>query len=368
MDDAQRTATATLSGVRPRATTVPTGIIMRSCSSTPCPTKHSASQPLSMVLQLPNSFSDATARWTRGDGVPLTSDSSTLLTIKPEDLASAGTLIELRANITLGSASGLATLSVPINSAPYCPAGTKCLTVDQKSDSFADSLFVASASGFADDDDGSGNLKYEWGTLDDRRNPSPVPCDDLTACKFSHLPKGPTTIYVRAKDPQGAFAEERTVVVVQGPPANFSAAAAVAAVNMSNVVNTGDPALLTEAAHSIAALASYGLSNATTTSDSAKQELQAVVNNQGAALLVASKGTVDVRDPAAAQTTALGAASMVKVMSNISEAAAGAALEIGKTSGCPGGSGSWVVGWVGGALCLGVGGFTHSRSADFPST
>lgn len=273
-------------------------------------------------------------RWSRGDGASVSS-TSTDLTVSPSDLAGAGSLFTVYANISLNEASGVAAFSVPMNAVPYCPATIgKCLAVTSKHETFPDAEFLASASGFADDDDGSGALTYEWGVLDDRRRPSPLLIDKVSTFKFAGLPKGPTTIYVRAIDPQGAAVDEQTVVVVHDPPPNFSATSAVEAVNISNVVNVGDPAVINQAVQSIAALANFGLASDSSASESTKQALRDVVDTKGAALLVASAASVDKHDPEAAQTAAFSAASMVKVMNNVSEEAKGAALDIGKNREC----------------------------------
>jgi len=324
--------------VRPRAATVPTGSIARLCGSTACAPKHSGSQPLSLVLQLPGAFAAASVSWARADGIPIAAgDVSGLeLTVPVAKLPAAGTPLVVQANISLNGESGSAMLTVPVNSAPYCPPGKeKCLTVDAKHDIFPYVEFVATASGFSDDDDGASNLMYEWGVFDQRQRPSPLLIDRVTTYKFVGLPKGQTKIYVRATDAAGASAEEWTVVTVRDPPAEFSATSAVESVNISTVASLGDPALLNQAANSIVALASFGLTS-NTTSDAAKQELMAAVNDKGAALLVASAAKVDAHDPEAAQTAAFSAASMVRVMnmSSVSEEAKGAALDIGMNCEC----------------------------------
>jgi hypothetical protein len=97
------------------------------------------------------------------------------------------------------------------------------------------------------------------------------------------------------------------------PPKGFDAAAAAAALNVSSVANVGDPSVLNQAAASIASLASFGLSEAANSSDEDKGRLRAVVDTQGAALLVASAAAGDARDPEAAQTAAFSAAGIFKV-------------------------------------------------------
>ena len=95
----------------------------------------------------------------------------------------------------------------------------------------------------------------------------------------------------------------------------------------------GDPAALNQAAQSIAALASFG-ADSNTTSVADKAALQEVVDGKGSELLLASAGSIDVRDPEAARTAAASAAGMVAVMTNLTADAQKAVLSIGESREC----------------------------------
>ncbi len=328
-----RTATAVITGVRPRAAPVPTGTISRACGAAACPRKHGTSQPLSLVMQLPNAFAAATVTWARADTGAITGVSGTQLTIAAANLPAAGAPLTVVANISLGGELGSATITVQTNAAPYCSLGTgNCLSVEPRTGQFPGAEFVATALGFSDDDDGAAGIIYEWGVMGAGNRPLPLLIDRVTTFKFSGLPVGGNKIYVRAVDAQGAVAaREDTTVTVLPPQANFNPKTAVDSVDVSQVESLGDPAVLNQAANSIAALASFGASSADMTAED-KEALQSVVDDKGSALLKASASQVDAHDLEASHTAAFSAVSMVKVMnaSVISDDTKEAALNIGK--------------------------------------
>ena len=160
-----RSATATLEGVRPRAASVPTGTVLRACGAVACPPLHSTDQPLSLTLQLPAAFAAATVQWS-SEQVALASkdiDAASLDLTIPPTLLPRGGAVTVEAALTLKGETGTATLTVPVNSAPYCAdAAGACLSVDTKSDVFPGASFVATAANIADDA-GAFSLRWVWG-------------------------------------------------------------------------------------------------------------------------------------------------------------------------------------------------------------
>ena len=220
-----RKATATLAGVRPRAGAVPTGTVNRACGPAGCPAKHDAAKPLMAILQLPPAFAAANVTRSRQDGVALAAGDVTAsgleVTIPPAKLPRGGASISLTATIILeaGGTEGHTAPAVPINAAPYCPTGKSCLSLSAKTGQFPSAEFVATASGFVDDDDDDASrLKYEWGTFDHARGTrTTLMVDQVTLFKFAGLPAGETEVYVRVSDPLGAVVERRETVNVTAP-------------------------------------------------------------------------------------------------------------------------------------------------------
>ena len=324
---------------------MPTGTIVRVCGAAPCAPKQSGSLPLSLSLALPPAFASAAVTWARADGIALAAGAVTAggrsLMLLASELPSGGTPLTIMANISQEGVTGVASISVPINAAPYCTTAStafapesgnstqgSCLALVAKSNVFPGAEFLADAPAFADDDDGAAALTYEWGTLDAKAQRVPQLTDRVTSFRFAALPLGATTVYVRAVDPLGASAEARAVVTVVDPPAGFDASTAVDALNITSLVNTADPSVINQAAASVAALASF--SSASNASQEQKAAVQAAIDTKASALLLASSATVDSNDPDAAAAAAASAGAMVKVMANVSGEARTAVLNLGK--------------------------------------
>jgi hypothetical protein len=145
---------------------------------------------------------------------------------------------------------------------------------------------------------------------------SPLLIDRATSFKFSRLPLGPSTVYVRAIDAQGAGTTFMRVVTVKAPPPGFDASGAVAALDIARAAATGDPAALSQVAMAIASLASYGFSS-TASSANASSEFARSVDAKATAVLAASSASLDAKDPDALRTTTASAASVVKVMTSM---------------------------------------------------
>lgn len=70
---------------------------------------------------------------------------------------------------------------------------TGCLSVTANRVVFPYAEFAATTAGFADDDDGTSALVYEWGVLDGSTR-VPKSIDATTSVKFTNLPKGGTWV------------------------------------------------------------------------------------------------------------------------------------------------------------------------------
>lgn len=129
--EARRSAVATLTGVRPLETPVPTGTITRACGGAGCGRKHAGGAPLALSLRLDTGFTDASVTWWRrsaaGDTqLPGSAVSGNMLDVKipPGQLPSGGEPVTVVAKMTGAGKTGEAVLTVPINGAPYCSAGS----------------------------------------------------------------------------------------------------------------------------------------------------------------------------------------------------------------------------------------------------
>lgn len=156
---------------------------------------------------------------------------------------------------------------------------------------------------------------YEFGLVINGA-PSPLITDGATNYKFASLPLGSSTLYVRAIDAQGASVTVTRSVTVQNPPAGFDVGSAVAAVDVSRAISTGDPAAINQAAMAIASLASYGMS-ASGMSANATAAFAQGVDAKASAVLSASTAKLDVTDPEATRAAASTAATVVKVTTNM---------------------------------------------------
>ncbi|GBF88175.1 hypothetical protein Rsub_00887 [Raphidocelis subcapitata] len=398
--DPAHTASASLSGVRPRPGNVPVGTLSRTCAAAAaaaagsaaaapaaCPRWHPGDQPLTLVLQLPPEFEDATVAWSRADGAAVPASavapSGRQLTLPAAQLPRGGALT-VTASASLGGGTGLVSATVQVEAPPYCAAPNgACLSVVAVRAAFPDAAFDAFASGFVDGDDdddgalgGLGDVTYEWGVVgaDGARLPLLVGAAS-PSFRFAGLPPGASTLYVLARDDSGAFAEARAAVEVAAPAGGFDAVAAVSGVDADRAADLGDPDAINAAAATLAALAAYcaeadcsaggggggggGGDNATAPAARAGQaaaaaaarppppaprvpsaaraavlrrasqrELQVAIDSKGAALLAASAAALNARDAAALQASAATAAGVVRAMGAVSEGAAAAAATI----------------------------------------
>jgi hypothetical protein len=318
-----RSASAVLAGVRPVPASVPTGTITRVCTANPCPPTHAGGTPLLLSLRMAGASSDATVAWSL-NGAAISGATSARVTIPAASLPTNGAPAVVTATITKGDATGVASLTVPINVAPRCvaPAGYEgdyaCLTVatGKAGDAFPAAEFAATAAGIVDDAPAS-ELTYEWGVMVNKVA-TPMLIDRANAFTFRGLPQGESTVYVRAVDAQGASVVATAKVTVVAPAEGFSAAAAAAAVDVDQAVATKDPAAVGAAARTLAALFSVG-----------GAAVQDAVDTKGPALLTSSAASINQWDPEGAVTTAASAAKLVAVMKNVSLETRETAVQIG---------------------------------------
>lgn len=127
-------ATASLSlRPRPSASAFPRGILTRQCGLAGCATPHNTDRPLTVSLVLDPQYTDATVSWTSPELPTLaslqtrntTSDTAApagthYLTTPPSQLPSNLAGISITASMALANVTGLATIYVPLNSAPAC--------------------------------------------------------------------------------------------------------------------------------------------------------------------------------------------------------------------------------------------------------
>ncbi len=198
---------------RPSASAFPRGTLARQCGLAGCAAPHNTNRPLTVSLVLDPQYTDATVTWTIPQlpslaslQLPLktlgtTSDTAVppgthYLTIPPSQLPSNLPGISITASMALANVTGLATVYVPLNSAPSCAlaagaaatsglagaaaanASSPCLAlevVQNASAALPFAIVMARVEGMDDEgstqdgisSSGSGGelLRYEFGTL-----------------------------------------------------------------------------------------------------------------------------------------------------------------------------------------------------------
>jgi hypothetical protein len=132
----------------------PTGAVKRVCPSRQCPERHTTDKPLVLVLQLDAGFENAVVAWS-SSAVDLASvaTNKTQLTIPVAKLPVVG-VVDVSASFIVGNKSGVATLFVPVDGAPYCPDGSSCFIAAVPAgakDTFPNAVFSAAAPNIVDD-------------------------------------------------------------------------------------------------------------------------------------------------------------------------------------------------------------------------
>ncbi|KAG2422805.1 hypothetical protein HXX76_015752 [Chlamydomonas incerta] len=356
--------------LRPRAAAAagaaafPRAALSRQCAAAACGAPHPTDRDLVVLLRLlPPYDTAATAAavnvtWSSPDAAAAalgpstaaaTGDTSAqLLTVPAAALPAGRSSITLAAALTLAqpgsaaaaaAASGQASITVPLDSAPYCgrdranPSQCLALTLTGAFPTAAASLRAqdwvddgaydtAAASSAADTSTAA--LRYEFGVV---RRPVAAAGSTATATRqvyevrqvgaaaaasLGGLPVGDVALYCCAVDAAGARACAAINVTVAAPSAGgssgggagagaFDASAALAALDVSALSAAGDRRTLLTAAYQAAALLSYagsvngsssGNSSSSSTSSSNAAALSAqMVANQTAALVSAILGT-----------------------------------------------------------------------------
>jgi hypothetical protein len=155
---------------------------------------------------------------------------------------------------------------------------------------------------------------------------------DLATYSITGLPKGSSTIYGCAVDADGAHFCTSGDVVVKDPPANFSAAAALDSVDVTQAASTGDVAALTKIAMSVSNLAAYvtasSVSLAQTLTSTTAAAAQAKVDAKAASIITSLAAKVDARDYQAMQTVVTAVVSLGKASANMSAATKASVLSV----------------------------------------
>ncbi|KAG2433800.1 hypothetical protein HXX76_008158 [Chlamydomonas incerta] len=285
--------------LRPRSTAVPfpRGNLTRQCSAAACASAHATSSPLSVLLVIATAFTDATVKWASVEvpgvsalTVATSATDSTLapgqhrLTIPAASLPNNRAAITITATMTLKGVSGEASVTLPINSAPYCSlttaspatplANAACLEVTALSDTFPTAAFKVRATGWADAQATStansggaaatasavSSLTFEFGTqsasaggrvLDSMQQSGNAPAGTLVG-----LDQGNVTLYGCAIDPEGSRTCGTVVVTVKPPAKDFNASAALATVDVAALLDSNDKKSLLQAASTAASILS----------------------------------------------------------------------------------------------------------------
>ncbi|KAG2423083.1 hypothetical protein HXX76_002310 [Chlamydomonas incerta] len=163
--------------------------------------------------------------------------------------------LTIAANLSLAGATGLATTTVSLNSAPSCSLGTsasECLTSSILTSTFPNAAVSLLAQGWADSQDDSQLLRYEFGVRSvgagGRASDSAQQIGGSSSATVLGLPVGNSTLYCCVIDTAGSRTCATTVVTVNPPAADFNAAAALASVNVSALAQAGDQRTLLQAA------------------------------------------------------------------------------------------------------------------------
>ena len=140
--------------LKPQPDGTPTGSVKRVCTSSRCPERHATNNALTLVLQLDAGFESATVTWT-SSAVDLSGvgANTTQLIIPVAKLPVVGS-VDASATFTVGNKTGMASIVVPVDGAPYCPEGTSCMgaaLATGVNDTFPDAVFQATVSNVVDD-------------------------------------------------------------------------------------------------------------------------------------------------------------------------------------------------------------------------
>ncbi|GLC60709.1 hypothetical protein PLESTB_001660900 [Pleodorina starrii] len=290
--------------LRPRdaARPFPRGQLTRQCAAAGCGSPHSTDRNLTVLLQLEPPYNTAataaavTVSWSSAEAAAVSSltaatassdptsglpEGAFLLTVPAAALPAAqnSTTITITANMSaaaIGSAaaaSGFATVTVPLNGAPYCNLSatdpSACLGLTIRDSTFPSAAFTLTAHDWADaGQQDSRGLKYEFGVRQAialAGGATTIATNVVqqlgtaTSATLVGLPQGVVQLYGCAIDSDGSRTCGRVNVTVDPPAAGFNATATLAAINITDLI---------QAAHQFAQLARVAANSTSSSSSS----------------------------------------------------------------------------------------------------
>ncbi|KAL4452032.1 hypothetical protein ABPG75_007694 [Micractinium tetrahymenae] len=309
----------------------PVGTLARFCpGAAGCTSKqHRPSEPLRLLfsLQDPSLLPHTAFAWASSD-VSLPAGGKQSLVIQPYTAAGVpvfadGATITIHVTASADGKSATASLAVPIARRPACTAaaGASCLAASPASGPQDTTAFAATASGFAADS----SLTYDWGTQDaaGRREYFARGTADA-AFTFAPrvLPAGSATLFVCARDANGAQACSTTAVNVTAP------AAAVSAADIANIADSLSTAVAAGSTHALlSAVRQLSAASAATGTD-AGAAAAAAAQAEGAMGALQSALSGDGATVEESLGVAAAAASLVAASPTVTPALADSALNV----------------------------------------
>ncbi|GIM01490.1 hypothetical protein Vretimale_6287 [Volvox reticuliferus] len=325
---------------RPRSATTPfpRGTLSRLCAAAACSAPHSTDRNLTVLLQLAAPYNTASTAatvivtWASAEApavsgltavTAITNPSSGLpagafqLTIPAAFLPSAQSSITITANLSTSSSAttnGAATLTVPLNGAPYCTLSSTdpaaCFTLTTLNASFPSAAFTLRALGWADvgQDTTSQQLKYEFGirqaiVLAGGASITTRVVQQLGAAASATLvglPQGSVQLYGCAIDADSSRTCAVVNVTVSPPADGFNATAAMAAINVTDLLQANDQNSLLQAANQMAQLAraavAVGVNSSNSGGSSSTTAVSELVGNMSVALVQAMLSSGALQD------------------------------------------------------------------------
>ncbi|KAG2497301.1 hypothetical protein HYH03_004884 [Edaphochlamys debaryana] len=297
-------------------TSFPRGSLQRLCTPALCGSPHSIDQTLGLMLVLAEeSISTVkTVTWASAQAAAVADLEATdgpaagmfLLSIPPASLSATLTSITVDATMTTADgATGMATITVPLNSAPYCldastPASGQgpCLEVSLLGSDAPYSVAKVRAVGWADAQDATSALQYEFGlklasTAGGAKRERPQQVSAATEATLYGLPGGDVTLYVCVIDTKGARGCSEAVVGISTAQSDVTVTS-FERVDVPELKKMNNPTVLLQAASHAAGLFSLVTSSSTT-------ELRELVATRSASLVEAIAGSATLSDPLQAQ-------------------------------------------------------------------
>ena len=144
--------------------------------------------------------------------------------------------ITITANLTLNGVNGIASITLPVNSAPFCNMGVdspaECVQVQVVNDTAPYTLVVVRANGWADRQDEQ--IKYEFGVRDSTAVGNQMRLrGSAVSTNLVGLRSGNVVVYVCAIDSQGSRACGSRNITIKPPPADFNVSQALASFDIT---------------------------------------------------------------------------------------------------------------------------------------